>query len=80
LVIADAERPVALAGIMGGLETAISPFTTNVLIESAHFNPTNIRRTSKRLGIRTESSYRFERWVDPNGTVRAADRAAALMA
>lgn len=80
LVIADAERPVALAGIMGGLETAISPFTRNVLIESAHFNPISIRRTSRRLGLRTESSYRFERWVDANGTVRAADRAAQLMA
>ncbi len=80
LVIADAERPVAIAGVMGGLETAISPLTKNVLIESAHFNPVSIRRTSRRLGLRTESSYRFERWVDPSGTVRAADRAAQLMA
>lgn len=80
LVIADADRPVALAGIMGGLETAISPFTKNVLIESAHFTPSGIRRTARKLGMRTESSYRFERWVDPSGTVRAADRAAQLMA
>lgn len=80
LVIADAERPIALAGIMGGMETAISPLTKNVLIESAHFDPLCIRRTAKQLGMRTESSYRFERWVDPNGTVRAADRAAQLMA
>lgn len=80
LVIADADRPVALAGIMGGLETAISPFTKNVLIESAHFSPGSIRRTSRKLGLRTESSYRFERWVNPNGTVLAADRAAQLMA
>ncbi|MER3502068.1 MAG: phenylalanine--tRNA ligase subunit beta [Candidatus Fervidibacterota bacterium] len=80
LVIADAERPVALAGIVGGLETAISPLTKNVLIESAHFTPSGIRRTARKLGIRTESSYRFERWVDPSGTVRAADRAAQLMA
>jgi phenylalanyl-tRNA synthetase beta chain len=80
LVIADADRPVALAGIMGGLETAISPFTKNVLIESAHFTPSGIRKTARKLGIRTESSYRFERWVDPSGTVRAADRAAQLMA
>ncbi len=80
LVIADAERPVAVAGVMGGLETAISPLTKNVLIESAHFNPASIRRTSRRLGLRTESSHRFERWVDPSGTVRAADRAAQLMA
>lgn len=80
LVIADADRPVALAGIMGGLETAITPFTKNVLIESAHFTPSGIRRTARKLGMRTESSYRFERWVDPSGTVRAADRAAQLMA
>jgi len=80
LVIADADRPVALAGIMGGLETAISPFTKNVLIESAHFTPSGIRKTARKLGMRTESSYRFERWVDPSGTVRAADRAAQLMA
>lgn len=80
LVIADADRPVAIAGVMGGLETAISPFTKNVLIESAHFSPSGIRRTARKLGMRTEASYRFERWVDPNGTVRAADRAAQLMA
>ncbi|MFN3421733.1 MAG: phenylalanine--tRNA ligase subunit beta, partial [Armatimonadota bacterium] len=80
LVIADADRPVALAGVMGGLETAITPFTKNVLIESAHFTPSGIRRTARKLGMRTESSYRFERWVDPSGTVRAADRAAQLMA
>ncbi len=80
LVIADAERPVALAGVMGGMETAISPFTKKVLIESAHFIPYGIRKTAKRLGVRTESSYRFERWVDPSGTVRAADRAAQMMA
>ncbi len=80
LVIADADRPVALAGVMGGLETAITPFTKNILIESAHFTPSGIRRTARKLGMRTESSYRFERWVDPSGTVRAADRAAQLMA
>lgn len=79
LVIADAQRPVAIAGVMGGMETAISPFTKNVLIESAHFNPASIRKTSIRLGLRTESSYRFERWVDPSGTVRAADLAAQMM-
>ncbi|MCS7223115.1 MAG: phenylalanine--tRNA ligase subunit beta [Armatimonadetes bacterium] len=80
LVIADAERPVAIAGVMGGLETGITPFTQRVIIESAHFNPISIRMTARRLGMVTESSYRFERWVDPSGTVRAADRAAALMA
>ncbi len=80
LVIADADRPVALAGVMGGLETAITPFTKNVLIESAHFTPSGIRKTARKLGMKTESSYRFERWVDPSGTVRAADRAAQLMA
>lgn len=80
LVIADAERPVALAGIMGGLETEISDQTRNVLIESAHFDPISIRRTARRLGLSTEASYRFERGADPQAQVRAADRVAQLIA
>ncbi len=80
LVIADAERPVALAGVMGGVDTEISVNTVDVLIESAHFDPANNRRTSKALSLPSESSYRFQRRVDPSGTVRAADRAAQLMA
>lgn len=80
LVIADGLRPVALAGVMGGVDTEISVNTVDVLIESAHFDPANNRRTSKALGLPSESSYRFQRRVDPSGTVRAADRAAQLMA
>lgn len=79
LMICDGKGPVALAGIMGGLESEIEDDTTRVLIESAYFNPITIRRTAKRLGLSTESSHRFERGVDPEGIVRALDRAAQLM-
>lgn len=79
LVIADISRPVALAGVMGGLGSEVTGGTTNVLIESACFEPTSILRTSKRLGIRTEASSIFERGSDPNGTTAAARRAADLM-
>ena len=79
LLICDGGGPVALAGIMGGQNSEISGETRNVLIESAYFQPQCIRRTSKRLGLRSESSYRFERGVDPDGVVAAVDRAAQLM-
>jgi phenylalanyl-tRNA synthetase beta chain len=79
LVIADAMRPVALAGVMGGLETEISDSTRNVLIESAWFDPGSIRRTSRYFGMHTEASHRFERGADPEGTVWAADRIAGLL-
>jgi phenylalanyl-tRNA synthetase beta chain len=79
LVICDAERPVALAGIMGGLNSEISDKTVNVLLESAWFKPAAIRSTSKRLGLHTESSHRFERGVDIDGVIRAIDKAAALI-
>lgn len=80
LVIADAVGPVALAGIMGGAESEVSASTESVVIESAFFDATSIRRTARRYELTTESSYRFERGVDPAGTLVAADRAAALMA
>jgi phenylalanyl-tRNA synthetase beta chain len=80
LFICDAARPVALAGIMGGQESEVTPDTHRVLIESAYFNPPHIRRAAKRLGLSTESSYRFERGVDPDGVIRALERAAQLMA
>lgn len=64
LLIADEQKGIALAGIMGGQNTEINEQTVDVLIESAYFNPTNIRRTSKRLGLRSDSSYRFERGAD----------------
>jgi phenylalanyl-tRNA synthetase beta chain len=63
LLICDAEDPVALAGVMGGLDSEVTLSTTQVLIESAYFNPRTIRPTSKRLGLSTEASYRFERWT-----------------
>ena len=79
LVIADASRAVAIAGVMGGKETGISGSTVDVLIESAYFNPQSVRQTSKRLGLQTEASYRFERGVDYEGVRRAQDRCVALI-
>ncbi len=79
LVIADAERPIALAGIMGGGNSQVTDKTINILLESALFLPGSVRRTSRRLGISTDSSYRFERGVDPNGVVAALNRAASLI-
>lgn len=80
LVICDAERPVALAGIMGGENSEIADTTANILLESAWFKPAAIRKTSKRLGLHTESSHRFERGADIGGVIRALDRAAFLIA
>jgi phenylalanyl-tRNA synthetase beta chain len=80
LMICDGEKPVAIAGVMGGLNSEIRPDTRRVLIESACFEPLSVRKTSKKLGLATDASRRFERGVDPAGTVQAADRAAALMA
>ena len=79
LLICDGERAVALAGIMGGLNSEVSADTTNILLESAYFAPTGIRRSASRLGISTDSSKRFERGVDPNGVDRASNRAAELI-
>jgi phenylalanyl-tRNA synthetase beta chain len=79
LVIADARRPVAVAGVMGGEETEISEATRDVLIESAYFNPASVRRTSKNLGLHTEASHRFERGVDYGGVLRAQERCVALI-
>ena len=79
LVIADAERPVAVAGVMGGEESEISSTTRDVLIESAYFNPTSVRRTARILGLHTEASHRFERGVDPEGVLLAQERCVALI-
>jgi phenylalanyl-tRNA synthetase beta chain len=79
LVIADAERAVALAGVMGGEDTEISDGTRDVLIESAYFDPASVRRTSRVLGLRTEASHRFERGADYAGTLRAQERCVALI-
>jgi len=80
LLICDEDRGVALAGIMGGLNSEISEYTQNVLLESAYFDPMTIRKTAKRLGLSTEASQRFERGADPNNTLYAVDRAARLLA
>lgn len=79
LCICDRVRPVALAGIMGGLETEVGDQTKRVLLESAHFDNLSVRRTRKELGLSTDASYRFERSVDPNGVVRALNRFANLL-
>ena len=80
LVIADARRPVALAGVMGGLDSEIRDSTRDLVIESARFDPLAVRRTARSLGLRTEGSTRFERGTDPEGTLAAAAMAADLMA
>jgi len=79
LVIADADRAVAVAGVMGGADTEINDQTSAVLIESAYFNPASIRHTARALGMDTEASYRFARGVDFNAQVRAADRVAEMI-
>jgi phenylalanyl-tRNA synthetase beta chain len=79
LMICDGEKPVAIGGVMGGLNSEIESDTTRVLIESAYFSPSSIRRTSKQLVLNTEASYRFERGVDPDGTIAAINRTARLM-
>jgi len=79
LVIADAEGAIAIAGVMGGSDSEVGGNTTEVLIESAHFQPSRVRRTARRLGIQTDASYRFERGVDRDGAGRAAARAARLI-
>lgn len=79
LLICDGEKPVALAGIMGGLNSEVTEGTVNVFLESAYFDPKTIRRTGSRLGMKTDASYRFERGVDPNNIAKAALRAAGLI-
>jgi phenylalanyl-tRNA synthetase beta chain len=79
LMINDGEGPVAIAGVMGGLNSEISPTTRRVLLESAYFQPISIRRTSKRLGLSTEASHRFERGADWNNTTAAIARTCLLI-
>ncbi|MCG9127587.1 phenylalanine--tRNA ligase subunit beta [Candidatus Poribacteria bacterium] len=79
LVIADANKPVALAGVMGGYDSEITESTCDVLLESANFSASSIRLTSKKLGMNTEASYRFEREADPEGVIPALDRATQLI-
>ncbi len=79
LLICDPRRALAIAGVMGGADSEISENTSTVVIESAYFDPGSIRRTSKRTGLSTDASQRFERGADPNATIAALDRAAWLM-
>src|SRR2546429_9323485 len=79
LVIADADRAVAVAGVMGGEDSEISNSTADVLIESAYFDPSSVRRTARMLGLHTEASHRFERGTDPDGVLSAQERCVALI-
>ncbi len=80
MVIADAGQAIALAGIMGGLDSEVDENTADLVLESAYFNPGSIRATARKLGFSTDSSYRFERGVDPGGVEYAALRAIGLIA
>jgi len=79
LLICDGDFPAALAGVMGGAETEVGAETRSILLESANFDPTTIRRTAKRLALHSEASHRFERGVDPEETLAALERAVHLM-
>ena len=79
LVIADAEKAIALAGVMGGQDTEVTQQSTNVLLESAYFEPSQVRQSARRHGLSTEASYRFERGADPNAVLLALDRAAQMI-
>ncbi len=79
LLIADRDKPLAIAGVMGGLNSEVSDSTGTILLESAYFEPMTIARTARRLGLRSEASYRFERGIDREGQVGALIRAAELI-
>src|SRR5437762_2496042 len=78
-VVADEERAVGIAGVMGGEETGVTDSTENVLLESAYFLPASVRRTARELNLPTDASYRFERGVDPDMVLRASQRATELI-
>lgn len=79
LLIYDAEKPIGIAGVMGGLETSVSNSTKNIFIESAYFNSISVRKTAKAHGINSDSSFRFERGIDPNFTLKALKIATDLI-
>jgi phenylalanyl-tRNA synthetase beta chain len=79
LMIADAERPIAIGGVMGGADSEVSASARTVVFEAAYFNPLSVRRTSKKLGLKTEASMRFERGADPNVPAAAMARACGLL-
>ncbi len=80
LLICDGVKPVAIGGVMGGLNSEIQPDTEVILLESAYFNPSSIRKTSRELAMGTDAAFRFERGIDPEGVIRALNRAARLIA
>jgi phenylalanyl-tRNA synthetase beta chain len=80
LMICDGVKPVAIAGIMGGLNSEVKPDTKMILLESAYFSPSAVRKSSKMLGMNTDAAFRFGRGIDPEGVVNASARAARLMA
>ncbi|QHI34852.1 Phenylalanine--tRNA ligase beta subunit [Kordia antarctica] len=79
LMICDAEKPLCIAGVFGGLKSGVTEETTNIFLESAYFNPISVRKTAKRHGLNTDASFRFERGIDPNITEYALKRAALLI-
>ena len=79
LMISDGKKPLAIGGIMGGQNSEVSDSTTEILVEAAYFQPTSVRKLSKTLGLRSESSARFEKGIDPNGIERALDLVATLI-
>lgn len=79
IIIADEVKPLCLAGVLGGIESGVSDSTTSIFLESAYFDPVSVRKTSKRFGISTDASFRFERGIDPNITDYALKHAAILI-
>ncbi|MGY0392149.1 phenylalanine--tRNA ligase subunit beta [Bizionia sp. KMM 8389] len=79
LMICNAEKPMCIAGVFGGIDSGVTEHTTNIFLESAYFNPVSIRKTAKRHGLNTDASFRFERGIDPNITEYALKRAAILI-
>ncbi len=79
LMICNAERPMCIAGVFGGIDSGVTENTTSIFLESAYFNPVSIRKTAKRHGLNTDASFRFERGIDPNITEYALKRAALLI-
>jgi phenylalanyl-tRNA synthetase beta chain len=80
LLICDGKKPVAIGGIMGGLNSEVKEDTQTIFLESAYFNPSSIRRSSRRLAMPTDAAFRFERGIDPEGVIRALNRATQLIA
>ncbi|GAB4165408.1 MAG: phenylalanine--tRNA ligase subunit beta [Winogradskyella sp.] len=79
LMICDAEKPMCIAGVFGGIDSGVTEATTNIFLESAYFDPVSVRKTAKRHGLNTDASFRFERGIDPNITEYALKRAALLI-